>query len=332
MIRIYMVPLLLYCLLVSHPVTVFAQATTSASEYDPLTANELDAALDAAFAAGAAAGAESVSAAAFLRQEVLLVERHQEPKATRQSGQTRRRSDAYIYDYTTNELKHVIVDLETQEVEVIEKYQGIQLPLTENEITNAYFLAFSQEEVRQQLNEQYRQITGGELTDAAQLEIKAFIFTVDAMPDEVNQFSEECGIHRCAQLQFYTTDNTILDIQPIVDLSRGIVIQDISGGIEFIEESEEIDPDMDTESGDDSEESADQITAPGQGMAVTNSRPSDDSNIFLPFVARRLLQKDDFQNKLILDQLLFLWWCDWMSQTQYKADVELICMPLEELQ
>lgn len=336
LIRLSLICISLICLFISSQAILLAQSATPSALYDPLSASEEQAALNAAFAAGAAAGADSITAASVLKQEVLLVERHQESKEERQSGRARRRSDAYIYDYTANTLRHVIVNMENQEVEVVEELRGVQLPLTSNEAAHAYNLAFSHESLRQRLNDEFRQVTGEALTVATQLDIKAFIFTADAMPDAVNEYSEQCGIHRCAQIQFYTKENMVLDVQPIVDLSREIVVQDVLNIEADLTGVEGIDSDSGTESDDDrtdGDEEGNESSLDSQpDMAGNIDSASNSDKIFLPFVARKFFKDGSLSNELILDQVLFLWWCDWMSRAQVGNGLEGICFVQENFE
>ena len=342
LICLCLICLCLICLFISTQSILFAQSATPSALYDPLSASEEQAALNAAFAAGAAAGADSITAASVLKQEVLLVERHQESKEERKSGRARRRSDAYIYDYTANTLRHVIVNLENQEVEVVEELRGVQLPLTSNEAAHAYYLAFSNESLRKRLNDAFRQVTGEALTAATQLDIKAFIFTADAMPDAVNEYSEQCGIHRCAQIQFYTQENMVLDVQPIVDLSREMVVQDVLNieadltGVEGIDSDTGTESDDDRATGDgneDEDENGDESSFDSQPDSAGNMDSSSNSGeIFLPFVARKFFKDGSLSNELILDQVLFLWWCDWMSRAQGGNEPEGICFVQENFE
>lgn len=156
-------------------------------------------------------------------KEVLLIERHQQKNAPK--GQ--RIADVFTYDYATNELIESLVDLNTSEVIKTSRKQGIQLPLTQNELEKAKRIVFADEEERQILENEYRRITSRHLTDTNELNIKAFTFTADSLPNRVNEASKSCGIHRCAQLMLYTSDNIVFEITPIVNLSKGVVTQRI---------------------------------------------------------------------------------------------------------
>jgi len=156
-------------------------------------------------------------------QELLLVERNEEKGAP--VGQ--RRADVFIYDYANNELIQSLVDLNTSEIIHSERKQGVQLPLTNNELKRAKEIVFEDEDERAILEEEYRRITSHEMTDTADLNIKAFTFLADSLPNRINEASKLCGVHRCAQLMLYTQDNIVFEISPIVNLSEGVVTQRI---------------------------------------------------------------------------------------------------------
>lgn len=156
-------------------------------------------------------------------QEVLLIERHQQKGAP----SDQRYADIFTYDYETNELIESVVDLNTSIIIKTSRKKGIQLPLTENEINRAKQIIFDDEDERQVLAYEYHRITSQPLTDTTELNIKAFTFTADSLPNRVNEASKHCGIHRCAQLMLYTGENIVFEISPIVNLSEGIVTQRI---------------------------------------------------------------------------------------------------------
>lgn len=156
-------------------------------------------------------------------REVLLIEQHQEKNAPK--GQ--RRADVFTYDYQTNELIETLVDLKTSEVLKTQRKKGVQLPLTENEIKRAKEIVFNDEDERQVLAYEYHRITSQPLTDTTELNIKAFTFVADSLPNRTNEASKLCGIDRCAQLMLYTGDNIVFEVSPIVNLSEGIVTQRI---------------------------------------------------------------------------------------------------------
>ena len=156
-------------------------------------------------------------------QEVLLIERNEEKDAPK--GQ--RRADVYIYNYATDELQETLVDLNTSQIISSVTKQGVQLPLTEKELKRAKEIVFNDEDERQILEQEYNRITSRTLNATSELNIKAFTFTADSLPNRVNEASKQCGIHRCAQLMLYTDENIVFEISPIVNLSAGVVTQRI---------------------------------------------------------------------------------------------------------
>ncbi|MEB8431345.1 hypothetical protein OO007_03835 [Cocleimonas sp. KMM 6892] len=156
-------------------------------------------------------------------QELLLIERNEEKGAPKDQ----RRADVYIYNYSTDELEQSLVDLNTSEIISTVTKQGVQLPLTVNELKRAKEIVFEDEDERQILEHEYNRITSRTLNDTSELNIKAFTFTADSLPNRVNEASKQCGIHRCAQLMLYTDENIVFEISPIVNLSAGVVTQRI---------------------------------------------------------------------------------------------------------
>lgn len=154
------------------------------------------------------------------RTEVLLVERLHE-----KGGNPPRRADVYIYDYATDTLRRTVVDVASGAVHSEEVVQGVQLPLTQPELERALGIAYADAATRAVVEERYREVAGEVLQGIEQLGVKAFVFHADSKPDGLNDASRRCGIHRCAQLLFYTTDQVVIETQPIVDLSVGTVTQ-----------------------------------------------------------------------------------------------------------
>ena len=150
--------------------------------------------------------------------EVLLIERHRETKAVQQRGVWRRRADVYLYEYASDTLIMAVVDVESGVVEEIERVQGVQLPLTADEIARAVAIVEADGRVSAELPW---------LTDDTldTINIKAFTFIAESIPQQVNPASAACGVQRCAQLLLYTSDHIALDLMPIVNLSTGQLSQ-----------------------------------------------------------------------------------------------------------
>ena len=206
------------------PLLTGVYAVTGApTGYDPLTAQELAAVTQAALgapAARAAMGGDDVTP-----PEVLLVERHDPGKAAYAKGSWPRQGDVYLYDYATDTLIHTTVDVQSGSVITVERLQGVQLPLTMQEEQRALALVAADTSLWADLTVRYERITGEALTTLAQLQVKVSVFHADVMPARVNAAAQACGQHRCAQVLLFTTEKTLLERTPIVDLSQGQVVQ-----------------------------------------------------------------------------------------------------------
>ncbi len=205
---------------------LFMTASSSANELDPLSADEL---MQAAQLASPAYGLRTTrqqgktATATAPAIEQLLIER----RPTDKEQPVQRLADVYSYDYGSDETLHNVVDLQTQRVISSQRQQYLQLPLTENELARATRLIFSDPEQMRPLQDEYKRITGQVLNNPDQLNVKAFTFTADALPERLNAASQQCGLHRCAQVLLYTHDSIVFEISPIVNLSAGIVTQNI---------------------------------------------------------------------------------------------------------
>lgn len=202
-----------------------AFASTPSHNNDPLSLGEVS--LSSLLTAGPKLAARSASADGreftLKTQEVLLIERHQDKNAP----SDQRRADVFIYDYSTNELIESLVDLKTSEVLKTSRKQNMQLPLNDNELKHVKHIVFDDEDERAIIEDEFRRITSRDLTSIDELNIKAFTFRADSLPNRVNEASKSCGIHRCAQLMLYTQENIVFEISPIVNLSEGVVTQRI---------------------------------------------------------------------------------------------------------
>lgn len=195
--------------------------------FDPLSPAETARALDAAGSlrsvsasslrlAPAAAGQVAVSAPA---EEVVLVERHQEGKDVMAAGVWPRRADVYLYRYADDTLIHALYDYTAGALATVEEVQGVQLPLTDGERQTAIALAFADPALRAQMGDEYHLITDRALTDAAQLDIRAFNYHAGANPAMETPADQACAINRCAQLLITADDSVTLSVLPIINLS-----------------------------------------------------------------------------------------------------------------
>ncbi|WP_113703984.1 Tat pathway signal sequence domain protein, partial [Nonomuraea lactucae] len=166
---------------------------------DPLTTEEIQRA-----AGIATAGMRSHLAAG--RAELLYVERD-DGKASEDD----RRADAYVYDYSRDELTVRTVDLGEGRVvrEVTDK--GVQPPPSRREEARAAELLLRDPELGDGVRAAYRRAAGRELGSAADLTLRGLIYTAPR---------GSCATHRCLRLFVRLPDGTFLDTSRIVvDLS-----------------------------------------------------------------------------------------------------------------
>lgn len=194
-----------------------AQTDDTARGTDPLSVDETETAL------GLARGSNPGEALGLGDDDlVLLIERHEEDKAAEDDGL--RRADVYVYSYDDDVLTLSVVDVATGEVDRSRVVRNTQLPLIPEESERATDLATGDPATQQALATAYRQSTGRDLTDpATEIEVQPIIFRADANPATRGP-ATACGRHRCAQLLIMSTDNLLVNLTPIVDLSTGRVV------------------------------------------------------------------------------------------------------------
>lgn len=202
---------------------VLAALPTQAGSLDPLSAAEMERAIQQASSVlPVATTRQLVNNASIPAPERLLVERHLNAK-----GETARLADVYTYDYATNETIISVIDLDTNKILSNKREKNLQLPLTDNELKRASDLIFADDEQRSLLDAEFKRITGKTLTDPQQLQVKAFVFHASSLPEQLNDASKQCGLHRCAQVLLYTADSVVFEVSPIVNLSAGVITQNI---------------------------------------------------------------------------------------------------------
>lgn len=153
--------------------------------------------------------------------ELLLIERDR--SEDKKSGA--RRANAFVYDYQTDETIIYRIDAETNKILSSVRKKEMQLPLTTKEIERALNLIFADKETFNLIATEYQRITHKVLTTPQDLEAKAFVFSADSLPEQLNAASQQCGLHRCAQILLYTHDSTVFEISPIVNLSANLITQ-----------------------------------------------------------------------------------------------------------
>ena len=216
-------------LIVAGFITSLSTGCYATATSDPLNNSELSLALQATQAMmntprlQHAARNTSASSQAILSMEQLLVER----RPTDKEQPEKRLADVYSYDYSVDETVHAVVDVATGEIISSERLKQQHLPLTVNEIARARQLVFANAEQSALIKQEYKRITGSELTNPDSLNIKAFSFSADSLPERLNAASQQCGVQRCAQVLLYTHDDIVFEVSPIVNLSVGLVTQTI---------------------------------------------------------------------------------------------------------
>lgn len=153
---------------------------------------------------------------------LLLVERHQEAK---DAPEGLRRADVYVYSYGDDVLTRTLVDLTTGQAVESRILPGTQLPLVAEEVDRALTLALKDPAFETLLATRYRQATGRDLVDpATDLRLQAMTFRADSNPAAARGDAARCGQHRCAQLLIQTSDDLLVNLLPIVDLSEGRLV------------------------------------------------------------------------------------------------------------
>ena len=155
------------------------------------------------------------------RRELLLMERRLQSKA--QSH--KREANVFVYDYDTDEVVHIIVDLVSGEPISSDRLRNTQLPLTPTERERAASIVFSDPVNRAAVADAFNAVTGRWLEDVEEIQFKAFVFLASSVSLEKSRNTSDCGLRRCAKLLLYTADKTSLDLSPIVDLSESRVLE-----------------------------------------------------------------------------------------------------------
>lgn len=159
--------------------------------------------------------------------EVLKVERRQD-KGDEAAGDPRR-ADVYSYDYRNDTLYQSVVDLNSARVISTQTAQGVQLALSDTEQGRALQLALSDTQVRSQLNAAYQRVTGRPLVDPiGQLQAFALVFRAADNPGRNLGDATVCGRQRCAQILINTTDDVVVGVSPVVNLSTRTVYRNLT--------------------------------------------------------------------------------------------------------
>lgn len=194
-----------------------AQADTDPRGTDPLSPAELEE------AAGFARSQDATEGAGLDGDDVLLlVERHEEDK---DAPEGLRRADVYVYSYADDVLTRTLVDLTTGQAVTSQVLADTQLPLVAEEVDRALQLALEDPAFETLLATRFRQATGRDLVDpATDLSVQALVFRAASNPAAARGDAAACGEHRCAQLLIESSDDLLVNLLPIVDLSEGRLV------------------------------------------------------------------------------------------------------------
>ncbi|SKA83946.1 hypothetical protein SAMN02745130_02463 [Thiothrix eikelboomii] len=211
-----------FSLLTSILISILPSTASYAGNQDPLSLNEQAQVSALVESALPSLRVKSEADANQLNQhELLLIERDR--SEDKKSGV--RRANAFVYDYQTDETIIYRIDAATHKILSSVRKKNMQLPLTEAEIKRTVDLIFSDKETLALIANEYQRITHKALNAPNDLQAKAFVFTADTLPEQLNPASQQCGLHRCAQILLYTHDSVVFEVSPIVNLSAKLITQ-----------------------------------------------------------------------------------------------------------
>jgi hypothetical protein len=157
----------------------------------------------------------------------LFTQRHIEGKnADPQS----RKADVLYYNYSTNEVIRVVVDLNSNAVQETKVTRGVaeQPFFTSVEIKAALQLIFDHPQLGHRLRTAYQEVTGQSLTDISPLEAKAqggVFFPSSAARTPLGDATADCAQDRCMQLFVPIDDTKFIDTTNlVVNLSTGQIL------------------------------------------------------------------------------------------------------------
>lgn len=154
------------------------------------------------------------------RMELIYVERHEEAKG----APAARRADVVAYLYGREQALQVRVDLGAGRVDAVTAQPGVQPPLNDAESRRALDLALADREAGRAIRTEYQAVTGRPLGSVNDLQWRALIFLADAHPSAASGPAADCGKNRCAQLMLTNQDDTVVNVLPLIDLSRGAAV------------------------------------------------------------------------------------------------------------
>ncbi|WP_244931808.1 hypothetical protein [Nocardioides sp. W7] len=135
-----------------------------------------------------------------------------------------RRVAVTLYDYASDELHQLLIDLTHDAVVRRQATQGLQLPPTQAETATALELAITARPTPAFVS-QYRQLNGVPILNPGQVSAVAGVWRpVDEGPPA--PATQVCGLHRCVQLLVALPTGEYLDTQDfVVDLSTRTVLR-----------------------------------------------------------------------------------------------------------
>jgi len=134
------------------------------------------------------------------------------------------------YNYEADKLLVGKVDLRRDVVRRIRAVQDKQPALTATEIETAKSIALNNPKVLKKLRNEYEAVTGQTAIDFDDIVVHVRGFGGDLAIKRLNEKSRKCMRHRCARVTFVTDESTMFRFVPIVNLSKGKVIQNIPFG------------------------------------------------------------------------------------------------------
>ena len=192
------------------PRQLFASAP-SRMGYDPLSADEQ------AQAASLALTPASQRAATG-RIALVLSERHQEEKSVYNQGTWDRRADVYYYNYDTNENYYALVNLTTGNIDQAETLYALQLPFTPEEKEQAFALIKQDTNLVARIQEEYAVLMPEKPFSFDEISADSFLF--DGKRYGITEGAlAACGVERCGDFFLSLSNNAVLSIRPIVNLS-----------------------------------------------------------------------------------------------------------------
>jgi Cu2+-containing amine oxidase len=136
-----------------------------------------------------------------------------------------RRANVSVYDYDTNRLYLLVVNLQSGAIESMQSQQQQQPALNANEIKRAASILAKDAAAVQAIAHAYARASGGPPSSHDAIDTSTLVFSRLFATGQTNQRSEKCGAHRCAQIMFFALENVVLDTIAVIDLSRGEVAQ-----------------------------------------------------------------------------------------------------------